>query len=113
MPAADQTKNVKRGKGVITMPTVLVPRGIFPLPSLNPYITSAISEKVLTAKKEALKRVPTPHPLKGIFLEDKAWKPSAKPPDTLSLRRNAAMDHAQCNRGPRSLRPTGYSIGSL
>lgn len=62
-----------------------------------------ISENVPTQKQGVLKRTSTPYPSRGMHLECKAWKPCAKPPDTLGRRRCVAngqvlIDHAQYNR---------------
>lgn len=38
VPAADQNQVLEGGEGVRTAPTVLLPKGIFPLPTMNPPI---------------------------------------------------------------------------
>lgn len=105
VPAASQQDL----EGARTVPTVLAPISIFPLPILHPQI-NVKPENIQTAKKGTLKRAPTPHPSKGMFPECKAWKPCANPPDTLGRTHNAAheqvrKDHAQYNRGIKRSNP--------
>lgn len=102
--ARNQNQDLVFGEGAVTVPAALSNKGIFPSPYLESrHLINMISENVPTKKQGVLKRTSTPYPSRGIHLECKAWKPCAKPPDTLGRRRCVAngqvlMDHAQYNR---------------
>lgn len=64
MPAADQNKDVKEWEEVRAMPTVLVPWGIFPLPSLNPYMYLCVIRERPNGKKGGSREGANPTSLK-------------------------------------------------
>lgn len=104
MPATSRVMRGPTSEKVLwqEVPTVLIPKGIFPLPTSN---TDDISENVPTAKMGILTKPPTSHPSRRMCLECKALCQASGYPEPEGKCRTLAGPYGSCSvqRGIRCL----------